>query len=66
MKIGITAGSYTQYGMSEGSRKAREHGYDCYDFGRFVNTETEFFKLPEAEFKPKFFKKLKKLCWKDS
>jgi sugar phosphate isomerase/epimerase len=51
MKIGITAGSYTRYGMSEGSRKAREHGYDCYDFSRFVNTETEFFKLPEAQFK---------------
>ena len=51
MKIGITAGSYTRYGTSEGSRKAKAHGYDCYDFSRFVNTETEFFKLPEAEFK---------------
>ena len=51
MKIGITAGSYTRYGIREGSRKAKEHGYDCFDFGEFVNTETEFFKLPEAEFK---------------
>ena len=51
MKIGITAGSYTRYGISEGTRKARAHGYDCFDFGGFVNTETDFFRLPEAEFK---------------
>ena len=51
MKVGITAGSYTRYGISEGSKKAREHGYDCFDFSRFVNTETDFFKLPEEQFK---------------
>ena len=27
-----------------------EHGYECLDFSRFTNTETDFFKLPEAEF----------------
>jgi sugar phosphate isomerase/epimerase len=51
MKVGITAGSYTRYGIGEGSKKAREHGFDCYDFSRFVNTETDFFKLPEEQFK---------------
>ncbi|MBQ8407549.1 MAG: sugar phosphate isomerase/epimerase [Clostridia bacterium] len=56
MKIGITAGSYTRYGISEGSRKAKEHGYDCFDYSRFVDTETEFFKLPEAEFKAEIVK----------
>ena len=51
MKIGLGAGSYERYGISEGARKAREHGFECYDFSRFVNTETDFFKLPEADFK---------------
>ncbi|MBQ8407550.1 MAG: sugar phosphate isomerase/epimerase [Clostridia bacterium] len=51
MKIGITAGSYTRYGISEGARRARAHGYDCFDFGGFIHTETDFFRLPEAEFK---------------
>ena len=51
MKIGITAGSYTRYGISEGAKKAREHGYDCFDFGGFVDTETKFFKQSEEDFK---------------
>ena len=51
MKVGIGAGAYDRYGVSEGARKAREHGFECYDFSRFVNTETDFFKLPEADFK---------------
>ena len=51
MKIGIGAGAYGRYGISEGAKKARAHGYECYDFGRFVVTETEFFKQPEADFK---------------
>lgn len=51
MKIGIGAGAYGRYGISEGARKAREHGYECYDFGRFVSTETEFFLQAEADFK---------------
>lgn len=28
MRIGITSGSYTRYGIAEGAKKAREHGYD--------------------------------------
>ena len=51
MKIGIGAGAYGRYGISEGARKARAHGYECYDFGRFVSTETEFFLQAEADFK---------------
>ena len=56
MKIGITAGSYTRYGIGEGAKKARDHGYDCFDFGGFVNTETDFFRLPEADFKAEILK----------
>lgn len=51
MKIGIGAGSYTWYGIGEGSKRAREHGYDCFDFGGFIHTETEFFKQPEESFR---------------
>lgn len=52
MKIGLQDGAYTRhYGLEQGTKKAREHGYECYDIGVFVNTETEFFKLPEEEFK---------------
>ena len=60
MKLGIGAGAYTRYGISEGAKKAREHGYECFDYGEFANTETEFFKLSEAEFKAELleFKRL--------
>lgn len=51
MKLGIVDSAYMRYGVSEGARKAKAHGFECYDFGRFINTETEFFKLPEDEFK---------------
>ena len=51
MKIGITADSYTFYGIREGSKKAKSHGFECFDFGGFIHTETEFFRLPEADFK---------------
>lgn len=51
MKIGICAGSYTRYGIREGAKKAREHGYECFDFGGFIHTETEFFKQPEEAFR---------------
>jgi sugar phosphate isomerase/epimerase len=51
MKIGIGAGAYERYGVSEGARKARSHGYECYDFGKFVNSGTEFFMQSEADFK---------------
>ena len=56
MKVGIGEGAYSRYGISEGAKKAKAHGYDCYDVGRFVNTETDFFKLPEEEFKSEILK----------
>ena len=51
MKIGIEAAAYfRRFGVEKGSYLAREHGYDCVDFGDLSETETEFFRLPEAEF----------------
>ena len=51
MKIGIEAAAYFRpFGVEKGSFLAREHGYDCVDFGDLSETETEFFKLPEPEF----------------
>ena len=51
MKVGIGEGAYAGYGISEGARKAREHGYECFDFGRFVASDTDFFLQSEANFK---------------
>ena len=56
MKIGITSRDYERYGFGEGARIAHEQGFDCFDFGGFMNTETEFFKLPEGEFKAELLK----------
>ena len=51
MKIGIASGAYTsRYGLERGVEKMAAHGFECLDFSRFVNTESDFFKLPEAEF----------------
>lgn len=51
MKIGIESISYVRHlGVEKGSYLAREHGYECFDYSNFSNTETPFFKLPEAEF----------------
>ncbi len=59
MKLGIVDSAYLRYGITEGSKKAREHGYECYDYGKFINTETDFFKLPEAEFKAEILRQRK-------
>ena len=57
MKIGITSGGYlSRYGIQKGSEKMAEHGYECIDYGNFTNTETDFFKLPEAEFEKELTK----------
>lgn len=50
MRIGIESPAYLRYGFEEGARRAKEHGFDCFDYSNFCNTETEFFRLPEAEF----------------
>ena len=50
MKLGITSGYFTKYGVAEGAKRLKAHGYDCADYQNFINTETDFFKLPEKEF----------------
>lgn len=51
MKIGIESAAYLRFfGVEKGAYIAREHGYDCLDFGDLSVTETELFRLPEPEF----------------
>lgn len=50
MRIGIESPAYLQYGVREGARRAREHGFDCFDYSGFIHTDTEFFNLPESKF----------------
>ena len=51
MKIGIASGAYMhRYGLEKGAEKMAAHGFECLDYSNFSNTETDFFKLPEAEF----------------
>lgn len=51
MRIGIEAAAYFRHlGVEKGAYTAREHGYDCVDYGEMSVTETEFFRLPEPEF----------------
>ena len=57
MKIGIQGENYTRYyGISNGAKRAHEQGYECYDIGYFVNTDTNFFNLPEEKFKAEILK----------
>lgn len=52
MEIGIVSSAYLErYGIKEGAKKMKVHGYSALDFQGFTNTETDFFKLSEAEFK---------------
>lgn len=51
MKLGIQSNAYLRFDdMAPGALLMKEHGYDCADYQHFVNTTTEFFNLPEAEF----------------
>ncbi len=50
MRIGIGSWAYLRYGLEEGARRAREHGFDCFDYSNFIHTDTDFFNLPEIEF----------------
>lgn len=57
MKIGIQDANYTHYyGIAEGAKRAYSQGYECYDIGYFVNTDTNFFNLPEEKFKAEILK----------
>lgn len=51
LKIGITNTSYGVYGFEGAIEKISSDGYDCVDYQGFVNIESDFFKLPEEEFK---------------
>jgi sugar phosphate isomerase/epimerase len=50
VRIGIGSWAYLRYGLEEGARRAREHGFDCFDYSNFIHTDTDFFNLPEIEF----------------
>lgn len=51
MKIGIeSAGYLKRYGLKEGAKRLKKHGYECVDFQDFINTETELFNLSDNEF----------------
>lgn len=52
MKIGIGMGSYTRpYGMEEGLRRLKAHGYDALDYGAFINSQNPLFNMNDSEFK---------------
>ena len=58
MKIGIESGAYlSRYGLAEGLKRMRKHGYECVDFQDFANTEGPLFQLDE----PGFEKELKNI-----
>lgn len=51
MKIGIESGAYLdRYGFAEGLARMKAHGYEALDYQRFADTETELFRVSEAEF----------------
>ena len=50
LKIGITNTSYGVYGFEGAIEKIAKDGYDCVDYQGFVDIESDFFKLDEAEF----------------
>ena len=51
MQIGIVSSAYLgRYGIKDGAKKMKAHGYSAVDFQDLVNTETEFFKLNEKDF----------------
>ncbi len=51
MQIGIVSSAYLRrYGIKNGAKKMKAHGYDAVDFQDLVNTETEFFNLNEKDF----------------
>ena len=59
MKLGITSGYLKKYGVEAGAKRLKAHGYDCTDYQNFINTETEFFQLPENEFKKQLLEEKK-------
>ena len=50
MKLGIRSAYFSRYGLGEGAKRMKRHGYHCVDYQIFVDTETDFFNLPERDF----------------
>ena len=51
MKLGITNWDYIKvYPAAEAYRIMKGQGYDYADYQQFINTESDFFKSPLAEF----------------
>lgn len=51
LKIGITNTSYTgTYGFDNGIERIAAEGYECIDYQKFIDIETDFFNLPAEEF----------------
>ena len=51
MRIGIVETAYVKkYGIQEGCRLMRAHGYECMDYQKLVLANSEFFNSPEKEF----------------
>ena len=62
MKIGIESSAYLgRYGLEEGLKRMKAHGYECVDMQDFINTETELFSLNESGFE-KYLLKEKAAC----
>ena len=50
MRLGITSAYLSRYGLCEGAKRMKAHGYDCVDYQNLVDTESDFFKLSEKDF----------------
>ena len=50
MKLGIVPYYLNAYGLQNGARRMRSHGYSYVDYQKFADTETDFFKLCEKDF----------------
>lgn len=49
MKIGISNYYLDAYGLEEGAKRMKDHGFECIDFN-FQNTETEYYSAREEDF----------------
>ncbi len=51
MKTGISSSGYIdRYGLEEGVRRLKKHGFECIDYQSFADTDTELFAASGAEF----------------
>ena len=51
MRIGILETAYIKkYGLKDGCRLMRTHGYECLDYQKIASADSDFFKSTEADF----------------